>query len=109
MPFWVETKCQLYGKFGFSVQKQIYQSLGGTRQYDSKIWEAFCDKVGWSQGGEWLDLDYGNLTFSLDTHYMGYLPMVFGVGGGCGSVDLGLWTFSWGWGVFCDLLSRRDL
>ena len=39
------------GKFGFSVQKQIYQSLGGTRQYDSKIWKAFGDRVGWRQGG----------------------------------------------------------
>ncbi len=61
------------GKFGFSVQKQIYQSLGGTRQYDSKIWEAFGDKVGWRQGGSWLY--YSDLTFSLDTHYMGHLPL----------------------------------
>jgi hypothetical protein len=29
------------GKFGFSVQRKIYQSLGGTRSYDKKIWEAF--------------------------------------------------------------------
>jgi hypothetical protein len=28
-------------KFGFSVQRKIYQSLGGTRSYDKKIWEAF--------------------------------------------------------------------
>ncbi len=60
------------GKFGFSVQKQIYQSLSGTRQYDRKLWEAFGDKVGWYQGGEWFR--YDDLTFSLDTHYMGHLP-----------------------------------
>ena len=62
------------GKFGFSVQKHIYQSLGGTRQYDSKVWEAFCDRVGWRQGGRWLA--YQDRLFSLDTHYMGHLPLV---------------------------------
>lgn len=41
------------GRFGFSVQKEIYQSLGGTRQYDEKIWEAFGDRVGWRKGGNW--------------------------------------------------------
>jgi hypothetical protein len=35
------------GRFGFSVQKRIYQSLGGTREYDEKVWTAFVDKVGW--------------------------------------------------------------
>jgi len=39
------------GRFGFSVQKRIYQSLGGTRSYDSKIWEAFGDQVGWPVNG----------------------------------------------------------
>ncbi len=33
------------GRFGFSVQKRIYQSLGGTSQYDSV--EKFGEKVGW--------------------------------------------------------------
>ena len=61
------------GKFGFSVQKHIYQSLGGTRNYDREIWEAFCDKVGWRQGGKFVV--YSDLTFSLDTHFMGHLPM----------------------------------
>ncbi|MDM3862523.1 MAG: GUN4 domain-containing protein, partial [Aphanizomenon gracile PMC644.10] len=38
------------GKFGFSVQKRIYQSLGGTREYNTEIWEKFGDKVGWRKG-----------------------------------------------------------
>ena len=42
------------GRFGFSVQKDIYQELGGTREYDRKILEAFGDRVGWRQGGDWL-------------------------------------------------------
>jgi uncharacterized caspase-like protein len=42
------------GCFGFSVQKRIYESLGGTRLYDEKIWEAFGDRVGWRVNGNWL-------------------------------------------------------
>jgi serine/threonine protein kinase len=33
------------GKFGFSAQKKIYQCVGGTRESDQKIWDAFADKV----------------------------------------------------------------
>jgi hypothetical protein len=46
------------GRFGFSVQKRIYESLGGTREYDSKIWEAFGDRVGWCVNNNWLKYDY---------------------------------------------------
>lgn len=35
------------GRFGFSVQKKIYQGLGGRRNYNRKIWAAFGDNVGW--------------------------------------------------------------
>jgi hypothetical protein len=61
------------GRFGFSVQKRIYQSLGGTRSYDnSEVWEVFSDQVGWRDNqmgwrleGSWLyykDLKFNNLT-----------------------------------------------
>lgn len=63
------------GKFGFSVQKQIYQSLGSRKKYDKKVWEAFGNRVGWSQGGSWLsysDIFQG----SLDTHPEGHLPVI---------------------------------
>ena len=50
------------GRFGFSVQKRIYQSLGGTSSYDEEIWKNFCDRVGWRKNNEWLY--YNNLTFS---------------------------------------------
>ena len=60
------------GNFGFSVQKQIYQSVGGTKEYDSKVWRKFGDKVGWRKGGQWLH--YSELTFSKE-HYRGHLPM----------------------------------
>jgi serine/threonine-protein kinase len=62
------------GKFGFSVQKKIYQDLGGTKDYDEKVWESFGDKVGWRKGGSWLS--YSDLTFS-EKHYIGHLPLVY--------------------------------
>jgi eukaryotic-like serine/threonine-protein kinase len=50
------------GRFGFSVQKGIYQSLGGTEKYDEKILQAFGDRVGWRKEENWLY--YSNLIFS---------------------------------------------
>ena len=61
------------GKFGFSVQKKIYQSLGGTREYNEKVWVAFGDRVGWrdKEGEDWLY--YNDLTFDLKAP-SGHLP-----------------------------------
>ncbi|MEG5001129.1 serine/threonine-protein kinase [Microcoleus sp. B4-D4] len=50
------------GRFGFSVQKRIYESLGGSREYDRKIWAAFGDRVGWRKNNNWLY--YQDLTYS---------------------------------------------
>ncbi len=47
-----------HGRFGFSVQKEIYQSLGGTREYNPEIWEKFCDHV----GRRWLYDDDTSIT-----------------------------------------------
>ena len=50
-------------RFGFSVQKRIYQSLGGTSKYDSEVWKKFGYRVGWwRKKNEWLYDD--ELTFS---------------------------------------------
>ncbi|MFM6472405.1 MAG: GUN4 domain-containing protein, partial [Dolichospermum sp.] len=55
------------GRFGFSVQKRIYQSLGGTGEDSEKIWEKFGDKVGWRKGSErllyWMYYSENNITF----------------------------------------------
>ncbi|MEG4285312.1 serine/threonine-protein kinase [Microcoleus sp. A006_D1] len=51
------------GRFGFSVQKRIHQSLGGTGELDIKIWKAFGDLVGWRKNGRLLYY-YKDLTFS---------------------------------------------
>ncbi len=46
------------GKFGFSVQKEIYENLGGTREYNEEVWRFFGDGVGWRSGrGSWLRED----------------------------------------------------
>jgi serine/threonine protein kinase len=50
------------GRFGFSVQKRIYSSLGGTREYPEKAWENFCARVGWRKNNQCLY--YTDLTFS---------------------------------------------
>jgi len=42
------------GYFGFSVQARIYEELGGTREYNAEIWEAFGDRVGWREGKKWV-------------------------------------------------------
>jgi serine protease Do len=55
------------GRFGFSVQKRIYQSLGGTKDYNEKVWEAFGETIGWKrkgEGGAWLS--YNLLTFNTN-------------------------------------------
>jgi serine/threonine protein kinase len=87
------------GRFGFSVQKRIYESLGGSREYDRKIWAAFGDRVGWRvNSSQWLH--YNDLKFNTKAP-IGHLPCVKGkltdgvVGGGLV--------------VGRSLLSRRDL
>jgi hypothetical protein len=45
------------GKFGFSVQKQIYVDCGAKLDGEypgDKIWEKFCDRVGWRIEGEYV-------------------------------------------------------
>ncbi|MBW4634387.1 MAG: GUN4 domain-containing protein [Iphinoe sp. HA4291-MV1] len=53
------------GRFGFSVQIQIYQSVGGsldtTINQDTGVIERFGERVGWRVDNKWLkcdDLDY---------------------------------------------------
>ena len=73
------------GEFGISVQEQIYQNLGGTKEYNLEVWKKFGDKVGWRKKGRWLN--YTELT-SLEEHYSGHLPVAPFWGG------VGVWFFS---------------
>ncbi|MFM5998304.1 MAG: GUN4 domain-containing protein [Dolichospermum sp.] len=62
------------GKFGFSVQKRIYQSFGGTREYNEDIWKKFGDNVGWIKRG-WREkwVYYNDITFDKKAPE-GHLP-----------------------------------
>jgi uncharacterized caspase-like protein/glucan-binding YG repeat protein len=94
------------GKFGFSVQKEIWQSCGSPTEYN-KSWYRFGAAVGWrtkgflGMGGEWML--YSQLTFDLAAP-RGHLPVRFGrfFGGGKGGIEGGLFSV-------LSLLSRQDL
>ena len=62
--------------FGFSVQKEIYERLGGhytNPQFylNEYFWENFGDSIGWRKGGNWLD--GSSLTYREDAP-RGHLP-----------------------------------
>ncbi|MBF2008474.1 MAG: GUN4 domain-containing protein [Chlorogloeopsis fritschii C42_A2020_084] len=57
---WLEYSRNL---FGFSVQKKIYQSLGGIQDYQYEIWENFSNKVGWRKND--IPLLYEQLCFGI--------------------------------------------
>jgi hypothetical protein len=59
------------GRFGFSVQKEIYLSVGGIAdgRYDEKAWNKFCHKIEWQKEGEYVPINYADLT-------PGHLPLV---------------------------------
>jgi hypothetical protein len=92
------------GRFGFSVQKRIYQSLGGTSKYDEKVCDKFADKVGWRKKNQWLY--YNNLTFS-EKAPEAHLPCSWvGVAGPSREF---LMVGFWGMDLSVSLFSRRDL
>ena len=73
------------GKFGFSVQKRIYQSFGGKRTYDRQVWELLGDQVGWRVDGSWLFPE--DLNFTNDAP-IGHLPSL----ALSGTLDRGIYT-----------------
>lgn len=78
------------GRFGFSVQKHIWESVGGKPgEYDYETFKKLGEKVGWSvkEKDDWKYRQ--DLTFSLNAP-VGHLPV--GLGGCWGGVEDG-----WGW------------
>ncbi|MEW6492282.1 MAG: GUN4 domain-containing protein, partial [Cyanobacteriota bacterium] len=59
-------------RFGFSVQKRIWQSVGGTKNADYKIYRSFGKHVGWIHGGGYW-LYCSELTFAIAAP-VGHLP-----------------------------------
>jgi hypothetical protein len=68
------------GKWGFSVQKEIYVECGatpdGTYSGDS-VWRDFCRRVGWLRGKNYVS--YSDLTFDLQNSPAGEFPCFVGV------------------------------
>ncbi|MBW4646730.1 MAG: GUN4 domain-containing protein [Goleter apudmare HA4340-LM2] len=59
------------GRFGFSIQKRIWESIGGIADADYQTWCEFCDRIGWRQNHYWLF--YSDLTFSSSAP-LGHFP-----------------------------------
>ena len=82
------------GKWGFSVQKQIWQECGSPMEYNED-WKKFCGRVGWRKDNGWVN--YSNLTFDLQRSLRGEFPSYGREEGGFRGV------------MFYSLLSRKDL
>ena len=65
---WVEYS---NGHFGFSVQKQIWQSVEVVNNNDFEVEKSLGDRVGWRVNNDWLN--YDQFTFTLSAA-KGHLP-----------------------------------
>ncbi|WP_219904704.1 GUN4 domain-containing protein [Stenomitos frigidus] len=85
------------GRFGFSVQKKIWQACGSPTEYD-RNWEKFGEAVEWKKKVLWIK--YSEVTFDTSAPN-GHLPYL-GVGrvGEAGFIGMVWWV---------SLLSCRDL
>jgi hypothetical protein len=112
-----KTKYCPNGKWGFSVQKQIWQECGSPMEYNDD-WEKFGDRVGWRKDGDWVY--YDDLSFDLQKSENGALPIAGGGAARFGGVrglarmrrggQLGWGGVSLRGGLGCVvLLSRNDL
>lgn len=65
------------GKFGFSVQKEIWVKNGGKLdgESDYNTYEKLAEEIGWKQGNDWLNSR--QLTFNTNAP-TGHLPSVVG-------------------------------
>ena len=77
------------GKFGFSIQKHIWQSVGGSPNSDRDTWNKFSTEVKWFDEKNWKD--YKSLPFSLVDNAKGNLPAL------CHTRELGSFGSKLGW------------
>jgi len=85
------------GRFGFSVQKKIWQECGIPKSF-GKDWDRFCAKVGWQTPDARDYVDYANLKFNPEKSSIGEIP--FFVVGGSKIQDRGIV-------LICDYLFSR--
>ncbi len=76
-------------RFGLSVQKRIWKSVGGNIDCNDRVYRAFGRCVGWRRDKHWLELD--ELTFNYDAP-PGHLPAIAVRLGG---LSWGIKGFSW--------------
>jgi hypothetical protein len=87
------------GRFGFSVQKRLWESVGGDPDADYETWCQFGDRIGWRRNHSWLF--YSDLTFS-STAPLGHFPAA-------GAVNiLTVWQ-GWAVGLFSCLVGFSAL
>lgn len=95
------------GKWGFSVQKKIWEECGSPTIYNDK-WEKFGDRVGWRSNGNWRA--YPDLTFDISKTLPGEFPaVVLSVGRGGGHWLVGWATFLAQRLVDCSTRQSREL
>jgi hypothetical protein len=61
------------GRFGFSVQKRIWESVGGTPNAGYETYKRFSDRVKWRVDNDWLDYRDLDFTFTPEAPE-GHLP-----------------------------------
>ena len=83
------------GRFGFSVQQEIYQSLGGTNSYDRAVAEIFGDQVGWVENNDWIP--NSSSVYDLDAK-RGHLPQAW----------ISSWLWQSGLNAITSNIVRRD-
>ncbi|MBE9179866.1 GUN4 domain-containing protein [Oculatella sp. LEGE 06141] len=97
------------GKWGFSVQKRIWQECNSPMEYNDD-WETFGDRVGWRKEERWRDSN--SLTYNFQNSSVGEFPSRWGGGDWSGFESIGgLFSFRRGLEsmVGCSLFSREDL
>lgn len=84
-------------RFGFSIQKKLYQQLGGSKKFDYQIWKDFGELVGWYVKGNWLH--YADLN-ETDTAPQGHFPACFADALNRAGIDRGVCGW-WRLGFVC--------
>ncbi|MGL5511217.1 MAG: GUN4 domain-containing protein [Microcoleaceae cyanobacterium] len=67
------------GRFGFSVQKNIWLECGGKVDYETEC--KLGDHIGWRVKGKWIDYDEGTFSSKAPIGYFPWVAVGFLVGG----------------------------
>ncbi len=73
------------GAFGFEVQRQLWQEVGGSQNPDWQTWQRFGERVGWLENGQWT---VPRLILTVDPP-LGHLPVSKAIIAGSGWFRIG--------------------